>query len=923
MQPTNNIEGIWSEIVSRHEARSTHLVAELRAAWQSLDEIVEHQAKRFPPDRRWTWPEEAPQALAQLFGETADELLEEAVSTYDVARSQRRALKAMHEYQASLEQLVRASPAELLVAPSELVKVFDPKSKSSLRGRWAQRLSKEKPLPMRDILVHHLRDETDELAALNGKFLLVLAKGCLTLIEPWETVRREALKRLEGTRFETGPYRRQADRWLRRISANRRAAVRALAGFDAWLGGCRSRLEQALLAGRTHAAVPAELPLGQLPFAAYWSRQRQAISAQVNLESQFVALGRATIRRNLGALASMESERQEAIDELSGVENWLENWKTDTGASFPRPELSVTSAKNRSADWASDLVDCAKQHLPATIEVGEPRGVFPGWRDPWKTLHAQQLFKRSMFEAGEPLFLSAAYEVEAAHAGVLIEFERVREVVAFGMETAESDGDLGNQMASEVVDNLLASVRHLMEATQALRADVPRNVTAAAAAAFSHAYLVSEQGRLGVARHLARQGFVRSLQGLRRSGKLTAEWGEERAKAIYRRLLEGIGWEYARDRKVERVRRREYLSEELNVDLREKELPLIYQRLFRLEPVDDARFLVGRDLELSALQEVRDRWLRGRSVAVLMTGERGSGKTSLLNCGIAQVFSDCEVVRGNFDTRIRTAEELQSFLRNRLSLAPDADLRQALTERKRVIAFEETERCFLRESGGFDGIRELLTLVSDTYQSTLWILSMNVVAFELLDATVGMGKCFSHRINAMAVDASDLESAIRLRHNFSGLRLQFSEIAVRNDIRNKLQRLAGLEDSADEIFFASIYQLSGGVFRSAFELWQAQIERSEAGILHMKYPQPPNYSQLLKAIDHDDTFTLHAILQHGSITAAEHAAIFRTTEAESMRRLDHLIDREILQQDPHFGGFRVRPAAGNFVRMALHGQNLI
>jgi hypothetical protein len=923
MQPTNNIEGIWSEIVSQHEARSSHLVAELRAAWQSLDEIVEHQAKRFPPDRRWTWPEEAPRALAQLFDETADELLEQAVSSYGVARPQRRALKAMHEYQASLEQLVRASPAELLVAPSELVKVFDPKSKSSLRGRWAQRLSKEKPLPMRDILVHHLRDETDELAALNGKFLLALAKGCLTLIEPWETVRREALKRLEGTRFETGPYRRQADRWLRRISANRRAAVRALAGFDAWRGGCRSRLEQALLAGRTHAAVPAELPLGQLPFAAYWSRRRQAISAQVNLESQFVALGRATIRRNLGALASMESERREAIDELSGVENWLENWKTDTGASFPRPELSVTSAKNRSADWASDLVECAKQHLPATIEVGEPRGVFPGWRDPWKTLHAQQLFKRSMFEAGEPLFLSAAYEVEAAHAGVLIEFERVREVVAFGMETAESDGDLGNQMASEVVDNLLASVRHLMEATQALSADVPRNVTAAAAAAFSHAYLVAEQGRLGVARHLARQGFVRSLQGLRRSGKLTAEWGEERAKAIYRRLLEGIGWEYARDRKVERVRRREYLSEELNVDLREKELPLIYQRLFRLEPVDDARFLVGRDLELSALQEVRDRWLRGRSVAVLMTGERGSGKTSLLNCGIAQVFSDCEVVRGNFDTRIRTAEELQSFLRNRLSLAPDADLRQALTERKRVIAFEETERCFLRESGGFDGIRELLTLVSDTYQSTLWILSMNVVAFELLDATVGMGKCFSHRINAMAVDASDLESAIRLRHNFSGLRLQFSEIAVRNDIRNKLQRLAGLEDSPDEIFFDSIYQLSGGVFRSAFELWQAQIERSEAGILHMKYPQPPNYAPLLKAIDHDDTFTLHAILQHGSITAAEHAAIFRTTEAESMRRLDHLIDREILQQDPHFGGFRVRPAAGNFVRMALHGQNLI
>ncbi len=923
MQPTANINGIWSETVTHHEARSAHLVAELRAAWQSLDEVVSQQAKRFPPDRSWNWLEDPPKALAQLFDETADELLEQAVSSYSLVRPQRRALKAMHEYQASLEQLVRASPAEIVVAPRELIQAFGSDAKSSLRARWAQRQSNQKAMPLRDILVHHLRDQTDDLAALNGKFLLALAKGFLSLIEPWETVRREALKRLEGSRFEVGPYRRQTDRWLRRISANRRAAERALAGFESWRRDGRSRLEQALLAGRTHEAVPAELPLGQLPFAAYWSRQRQAVSAQLDLESQFVSLGRATVRRNQGALASMESERSAALDELTAVENWLENWSGKTDAGFPRPELSVTSAKNRCSDWVSDLVECAKQNLPATIEVGEPRGVLPGWRDPWKSLHAQQLFKRSVLEAGETLFSSAANEAAAGHAGVLVEVERVREVVAFGMETAESDGEQGSQLAAEVVENLLASVRYQMDSTRMLSADVPKNVTAAAAAAFSHAYLVAEQGRLGVARHAARQGFVRSLEGLRRSGRLTAEWGEERVKAIYRRLLEGIGWEYARDRKIERVRRREYLSEELNIDLRGRELPLIYQRLFRLEPVEDSRFLVGRDVELTALREARERWQRGRSVAVVMTGERGSGKTSLLNCGIAQVFSDCEVVRGDFDSRIRTAEELQSFLRARLSLPPGTDLREALTERKRVIVFEETERCFLRDSGGFGGIRELMTLVSDTFQSTLWILSINVVAFDLLDAMVGMGKCFSHRVNAMAVDAGDLESAIRLRHNFSGLRLQFSELPDRNGARNKLKRAAGLEDSAEEVFFDSIYRLSGGVFRAAFELWQAQIERSEAGILHMKHPVPPNYSQLLKAIDHDDIFTLHAILQHGSLTAAEHAAVFRTTKAESMRRLDHLIDREILQQDPHFSGFRVRPAAGNFVRMALYGQNLI
>ena len=288
-----------------------------------------------------------------------------------------------------------------------------------------------------------------------------------------------------------------------------------------------------------------------------------------------------------------------------------------------------------------------------------------------------------------------------------------------------------------------------------------------------------------------------------------------------------------------------------------------------------------------------------------------------------QVFSGCEIIRGDFRGRIRSAEELEAFLRKLLQLAPDADLRQALKEQNHVIFLEETERCFLRTNNGFEGINALLTLISDTFQSTLWILSINVIALDLLQAVVGMEKYFSHRINAMAVDRGDLENSILVRHNFSGLRLQFADHPVRNGRLHRLQRFAGLEDSPQELFFESLYELSRGVFRSAFELWPAQIERAEAGILHMKHPPRPDYRPLLDALDQQDVFTLHAILQHGSLTPEEHAAIFRASRALSARRLEHLIDREILQQDAGFAGFRVRPAAGNLVRMALHGQNLV
>jgi hypothetical protein len=350
---------------------------------------------------------------------------------------------------------------------------------------------------------------------------------------------------------------------------------------------------------------------------------------------------------------------------------------------------------------------------------------------------------------------------------------------------------------------------------------------------------------------------------------------------------------------------------------------MIYERLFRLQPVEDPRFLVGRDTEMAALADARSQWENGRAVGVIIAGERGSGKTSLLNCALVRVFADAPIVQGRFRERLEDPQKVEAFLRGMLALPDGEDLRLALTQQRRIIILEETERAFLRHVNGFEGLRSLLSLISGTSRGTLWILSLNRVSFRFLTAAAGLDRYFSHQINAMAVEPQDLTNAILMRHNLSGLRLHFAAPAGRSWPIEQARQLLGLQEDRQREFFDTLYRQSEGVFRSAFELWRRYIDRVEGGILYMRSPVPPSYGSLASHLTREDLFTLQAILQHGSLTPQEHAVVFALSEIQSRNRIEGLADRDILEPDPQAPGWRVRPEAGYFVRQTLDAENLI
>ncbi len=922
-------QDIWQQFQVALETRKERLLKEMTAASENIDALLSEVQEAFLPAEGWQWQPGQLSSMQSLFDQTAESLLGKAWARYQKLRPQQRALNALEEYQSGLDVAVRRLPATVEISGRELVEVLGPTVRSRLRSRLLHWRGKPRPLPLRAVVRNRLHRQALRRAKLDGAYFLSLARATLDLLDPWQVVRAEALRQLEDLRPEPKPLNQARDQWIQNRDYENTSTKQALTGLRLALTDLPRQVAAALLrAPRSKKHLRHLEPDPRLArYLNYWSRQRRAVMALGDLELSQITLGRDSIRTAERTLDVLDSEHRDLLEELDLVIATLEAWQREEIRSLPAAKGQLVPARERCRHWVESLESLARDHLPISIESIEPKDVLPGWRKPWHRLEPQRLFLAALGEDERRRALRGLQEAEESHRAIVREIERAREVVTFAMETAAAEGDTSLQIAREGTDNALSLLLYQKQNAAEVRPLAERNLITATASTFYECHVAVKQGRLGLLSHLAREGGYRSARtALTLAVRYTRrflQWLWATTRRVYRWCLVKIGWERAPDVRRQQVERRGYLGESLRVDLRQRDLPMIYRRLFRLQPVEDPRFLVGRDSELAALDEARRLWELGRAVAVIIVGQRGSGKTSLLNCALIRIFPELGVLRGQFHNRIHDRQQMRNFLHDFFSIAPDEDLREALSSQRRVVMLEEVERSFLRCVQGTEGLRELLGLIGDTCRSTLWILSMNASSFRFLNAAAGMGQYFSHRINALAVEPEHIQSAILQRHNLSGLLLEFAPVVNGRTPLRRLRRLAGLQENPQTVFFDSLYRQSQGVFRASFELWQRYIDRAEGGILHMGRPEPPDYGPLVAGLSRDDLFTLQAVLQHGSLTVEEHAQVFGLSSESSRNRLERLIDREILEAEPEAPGWRVRPEAGFVVHAALDAENLL
>jgi len=924
---TRDFTDSWNTFRNELDARNQRLRQELEECRNSLDAILQRQTEKFTPDDWGNLPHDTLHSILEVMRSEGAGLLFDPLTELKKARLLNRAVSAVGNYPNDIEDLLKLLPLNLEISRHDLADCLSMKGRRV--GRFVAGFGKgPRSFYIRDAIRPALFRHLNDRIRWDGRAILLLVRASLALFVPWELFRNEILRSAGDAQHPLRNLSHERDEWLKDISGLRTDAEQILAAYDVMHKRLPENLARILLSGRKNFSAKRldEMRNRWQRFIGYWSAQQRAAFTEIELEFTGQKLLETAVGISSEALASVDEEHAQILTELDKVCSWLAGWSYEkTMDPFPPPEARLMSSEERADVWKRKVSAAARSVLPVHAEFMDAGRVLPGRHPSKRSLDPEHCFLESLAEVGRGLAHAGFMEAEEGHKAVIRDIERAREVTAYSME-GDDDAESDSQIAREGIQNAVLLLDYQKKSLKDFHPVVERQLVEAIAASFYQFHLSIDENKLGLYRYLVRQKGSRVFRtgaiSFYRSVKTGINQMRNKSVAVRDRALIALGWSPPSTTAVEPVVRREYLGELLRLKVVPRELPALYKRLFRLAPVEDPRFLVGRDAEIGAMAQARRQWEEGRQVSVLVAGARGSGKTSLLNCTHMAVFNDLPVTTGQFSHRITDATELHAFMAS-LFQTDVNELLPFLASGKRIVILEEVERTFLRTIGGFQAMRALLGLISATSKNTLWILSLNQTALHFLEKVISFDENFTHRINAMAVAHEHLTNAILLRHNLSGLRLQLTSPKSDDSRMDGVRRLLGLGKDTEHSYFESLYRQSEGVFRSAFELWLQSVDRVEGGVLYMMSPVQPEYGRMLEQLAIEDIFRLQAVLQHGSLTAPEMAQIFDETIEKSSYCMDKLIAWDILEQDPNHPGFRIRPAAGRFVRNALYRQNML
>jgi hypothetical protein len=849
-------------------------------------------------------------ALLQA-AETGDDL-GLVIRQWERKRPIARALSAFEKYAAAIADFARTLPAEVQSTGKAYLAANGLRADLSPIDNLRAFFSPPGNLRLREVFEDYELANTKRRSPIDEDLLGLLENACLALPEL-------AVARRGGTPMD----------WLSRCRAFEDDAAAILHRYRRWADSSPEHLHRAL-----HLAAPLSESrrtrlqnLAHQRLAVWWRRQR-SVASLLDLDLRTAALRREILVISENCVHSVFAEHEMVRSALRALADYLERWNPDTQP-FQPPGIEgrIASSEERLDEWRARISAAAARNLPESVDCFQPSSRGFAFADSWRTLEPRRTFHETLAQTGAPAMREALDEAASENLALARQGDRVREVVEFGIQTVVDDPATGRI----ILDEAIANTRRLMDdslsrpsaSMQSLEGACREAVTAMLDD-FDSAFRPEFTGistaaarRMGI-RMLAR-ARSRGETGLKAAGAGTAK----KVKAAWERFLVFIGWSMPSRAAAQPVVVRPDLDTIFSLQFGERQLPLIYKRLFRLAPVEEPRYLVGREQEMRGIEQAVELWESGRFAAVLVVGARGSGKTSLLNCAVRSVLASRDFEYSRFPARFTSPAALESFLRDLLATPPETSLAAHLAGRRRIVILEELDRCFLRRVGGLDGIRWLLAFVQQTAGSVLWIFSINDHGCRYLDPAADLSSAFTHVINVTSMSPANLRKAILQRHHLSGLRLNFAPPPAADPRITRLRRLFGIEGDGAALFFDELYRQSGGVFRSASELWQSNIERVEAGAVQMRFPVRPQHAPLLRSLDQSDHFTLHAILQHGSLDEDELSQALAEPVMNSAARMERLRALGLLEKDPDYPGCRVRPEARMVVNEALGGVNLI
>ncbi len=354
-------------------------------------------------------------------------------------------------------------------------------------------------------------------------------------------------------------------------------------------------------------------------------------------------------------------------------------------------------------------------------------------------------------------------------------------------------------------------------------------------------------------------------------------------------------------------------------------LPFVYQRLFRIEPLEEVKFYEKRIEEHKRLMFAYESWKLEKFASAVMVGEKGSGATSTLNFFLKEIDSGYSLFRTSLTRTIHSEKDLILFLSSLFKEDylnyKDIILHLNSGGSKKIVVIENIQHLFLRKIGGFNSLKILFEIISATSINIFWVTTASLYAWNYLDKVLNINDYFGYVIRLSSFTDSQIVDVILKRHRVSGYNILFDP--SQEDIKNKKYlRLSEVEKQnyLKEKYFSNLNKFAKSNLSLSLLYWLRSTKEVQKETIVIKSIDEIDFS-FLSVLSSEKIFTLYVLLIHDGLTEQEHATIFNNDILKSRLVLLLMHDDGIINKRDNI--FTINPLLYRQTVSLLQAKNII
>lgn len=349
-------------------------------------------------------------------------------------------------------------------------------------------------------------------------------------------------------------------------------------------------------------------------------------------------------------------------------------------------------------------------------------------------------------------------------------------------------------------------------------------------------------------------------------------------------------------------------------------LPYIYQKLFQNEPLTSFELYVGRTKPMDELASAYKKWKEGKFAPVVIIGEKGSGKTTIMNRFLKTKIQNEKVIYLDLHEVNKSPEEI--YLEIEALVAPktiskDHDEK----DRNTIFVLDGLARLFSTEINGFTFLIKTMKLITDTHSSIFWIISSHIYSWNYIDKSFKISDYFGYHVRLTELTDDDLKQIIEKRHDISGYRLVYEQLPSKKSIVNiKKLKSGNTQAELEDAYFKGLTEFNKNNLSQAFLYWLRSTSKVENDVIYIRQINEMDNS-FIKAISQQKLMILRNILVHNGVTYERHSKIFGQESELGKLHLDQMLDDGLLIKNHDF--YLINPLIYSQIINELHIQNLL